>query len=373
MLPYDPITVAPQSRYSAIVGDYTLRETETTRLVLRAELVRNQNERDNAVKFIFIHQRRASGNLAWQDAAPFRLSELRSGQEVRLHLDTRATRALYDRLGHLFTLFVTHGLPTLDKKTYEVVDPDAVLVLRGKERETLAALLAQEGDHFWQHLEDLRPGLLEAVQLKRRHEKWRRAVTTFEQRLAPPGWPEADWQKFFQNNTWIFGHSLNYIFLHLIKNQPDLGAADVLGHGGQRSDYLFATKGGYGFAVLVDIKKPETPLISQEYRNRIFGPSRDLSGGAAQLQAYCQRLEITAHSSEQDFRALDKERVGVFQPRGILVAGHLNQLGDDDKRRSFELFRRNLLNPTVLTYDEVLARAKFMITTDGSDAADPTV
>ena len=51
----------------------------------------------------------------------------------------------------------------------------------------------------------------------------------------------------------------------------------------------------------------------------------------------------------------------VAEPQGILVIGHTRQLVDDAQRASFHRFRRNLWNPTVLTYDELLERARFMV------------
>ena len=41
-----------------------------------------------------------------------------------------------------------------------------------------------------------------------------------------------------------------------------------------------------------------------------------------------------------------------------------SELDSEDKIRSFELFRRNLHNPEIITYDEFLARAKFAVKYD---------
>jgi hypothetical protein len=37
---------------------------------------------------------------------------------------------------------------------------------------------------------------------------------------------------------------------------------------------------------------------------------------------------------------------------------------DDDMVASFELYRRNILNPEIVTYDELLERARFMVAMD---------
>jgi hypothetical protein len=42
--------------------------------------------------------------------------------------------------------------------------------------------------------------------------------------------------------------------------------------------------------------------------------------------------------------------------------GHV--AGGDVKAASSELYRRNILNPEIITYDELLARARFMVALD---------
>ena len=57
----------------------------------------------------------------------------------------------------------------------------------------------------------------------------------------------------------------------------------------------------------------------------------------------------------------------ILQPRSYVIVGSLVQLTGDsggpipDKVRSFELFRRNLHEPEVITFDELVARAEWHI------------
>jgi hypothetical protein len=59
--------------------------------------------------------------------------------------------------------------------------------------------------------------------------------------------------------------------------------------------------------------------------------------------------------------------VTPVQPRGILLIGNLAQLEvqstaeSSTRRETFERFRRSLWNPEVLTYDELLERARFLV------------
>jgi hypothetical protein len=60
------------------------------------------------------------------------------------------------------------------------------------------------------------------------------------------------------------------------------------------------------------------------------------------------------------------EAAYVVRPRSYLIAGHLRKLRGAngvhrDKYRSFELYRRNLYEPDVITFDELLARAEWHV------------
>ena len=60
----------------------------------------------------------------------------------------------------------------------------------------------------------------------------------------------------------------------------------------------------------------------------------------------------------------------LIRPRSFLVIGRLDELvgesgGDHEERiRSFELYRRHLQEPEVVTFDELLARAEWYVATD---------
>ena len=119
------------------------------------------------------------------------------------------------------------------------------------------------------------------------------------------------------------------------------------------------------FTVLVDIKRPNSQLVGKEYRNRVYQLGPDLTGGVAQLQSNCHSWNTTGARQSQNAVALARRGIATYEPKGILVIGHTAQLDNDDKQATFELFRRNLRNPEVLTYDELLDRARFLVLSGG--------
>src|SRR5262249_29432459 len=163
------------------------------------------------------------------------------------------------------------------------------------------------------------------------------------------------WQRFFEENTWIFGHDLLFRFLKKVENQANLGGTTLHGSGGQRTDMLMATEADAArFTVIVDIKRPDSELVGKDiYRNRVYPLGKDVSGGASQLQSYCRMWEVEGSGQRDNVAELLPKRVYTYGPRGILVVGNLETLDNSDKRATFELFRQNLHNPEVITFDEL--------------------
>ena len=61
------------------------------------------------------------------------------------------------------------------------------------------------------------------------------------------------------------------------------------------------------------------------------------------------------HRVERDYGAI------TVSPKGIVVIGDLSELQNNEQKRAFELFRRSLSSVDIITYDELLERAKYII------------
>ncbi|MCL5959429.1 MAG: DUF4263 domain-containing protein [Chloroflexi bacterium] len=357
--------VRSTSRYSAAISDVLLRPEDelaeaTTRRIVRSEVVRNTRNHSAPVKITLMHQKKHSRSGDWQDADSFSLAQLRSGQEVRLILDTAQTLRLYYTLCDLYQIG-REGVPQ-GTRNLRVIDEDLELILSGKEREAILYFREQSGDRFLEALEELMPDLLEAAALKRLHQSRTDALARFRERMAENEWGESEWQQFFESNTWIFGYGLAYRFLSTLQEQPFYGGTTLDGAGGQRGDFLLATEANARFTVLVDIKKPGTKLLhDRPYRNKVYAASLAVVSGVSQLQSNCRTW--AEEGSRQDSNREQLRRSGTYtcEPKGILVVGHTEQLDIADKAHSFELFRRNLHNPEIITFDELLARAEFIV------------
>jgi Domain of unknown function (DUF4263) len=184
--------------------------------------------------------------------------------------------------------------------------------------------------------------------------------------------PEGLWQHFFEANKWIFGYGLSYVFLSGL-DQRKLEQA-VRGHSikaaGKRADAMMKTQALINSLCFVEIKRHTTELLQKAaYRSGVWQPSAELTGGLAQAQgtvhAAVENLTDRVEMSDQDGNPTGEVLFNI-EPRSFLVIGNLAEFQTErgpnsSKYRSFELFRRNVKQPEIITFDELFHRAKFIV------------
>lgn len=194
----------------------------------------------------------------------------------------------------------------------------------------------------------------------------REALGRFEEMLASDA-SEPNWQAFFEANPWIFGHGLNYVFLDKVAGKletPTTGSA--FDQPGKRVDALLRTRAEISQYVLVEIKKHDTALLrpGKPYRAGCWGMSDELSNAVTQIQKTVFEFSRTRFREQlRDVEGNDlDDSVYAIEPRSYLVIGNLAELsGNDDKVTCFELYRRNVRAPEILTFDELYHRARFIV------------
>lgn len=363
--------VKPVSSNVARVQDVVLTDPEEaeisgTRRILRSLIVPNVHAAGASVRATLMHQRRHKLKEQWEDADSFHLSKLHGGEQVKLELNAGQTRRLYEALSGLYQI-PPGGWASSTQSNVVIIDgtrnPDAAELIP-----FILDAIERDGPKLFRYIADAKPDLVRAAAIMERHQERTAAVQDFESAVADDRWTEAEWEAFFASNTWIFGLNLGFQFLGTIKTQPKCVAPSVFGGGGQRGDFLLGTMGDARFTVVVDIKKPDALLVQDRpYRNRVYAPGPELSGGVAQLQSYCSAWEQKAQKDPEESIELDQRNISAVQPKGILIVGHTSSLGDRHKRDSFARFRRNTLNPEIVTYDELLERARFIVNAEAQE------
>lgn len=178
--------------------------------------------------------------------------------------------------------------------------------------------------------------------------------------------PEKVWHHFFSINDWIFGYGLDYRFLEILQKEAHVSPSDVAGRDSDISDFLL---GCSKFTVLVELKRPDTPLFGKDKnRSNAWMLSDDLVAGVSQILEQKASWQVFAETNQSN-NFDDKGRVinqKTYDPKSILVVGSLKQFEGDDKEpkiksKTFELFRRDSRNLEIVTYDELYERAKFIV------------
>lgn len=192
------------------------------------------------------------------------------------------------------------------------------------------------------------------------------------------GGPERVWQSFLEDNPWILGITLAGQLLTSWSTErlEQVVAGFSVAGPGKRTDALLRTNGAIRSLVFAEIKHHEAPLLGKEYRTGSWAASQELTGGVSQLQ---QTVYRARHQIGERLRDLDEEGAEtgevtfLVRPRSYLIIGDLAQLRgsggvNPDKHRSFELHRRNLYEPEIITFDELLARAEWHVSLAEPDA-----
>ncbi len=248
-----------------------------------------------------------------------------------------------------------------------LADPEAVSTAYERNREQFRELIAQD--------ESARD-LIALASRRERLAYFRELLddeSLFADQQARLGGSEKVWQAFFEENPWMLGVGLSTQLMtswNAAKLEQVVSGFDISG-AGKRTDALLRTAGGIRHMAFAEIKHHMTPLLAaRPYRPACWSPSSELSGGVVQVQQTVY-LATSQIGESLDDLATDGSTTGqetfLHRPRSFLVIGRSTEMRGEfggvnkDKNRSFEIYRRNLYEPEILTFDEVLARAEWQV------------
>ena len=116
------------------------------------------------------------------------------------------------------------------------------------------------------------------------------------------------------------------------------------------------------------LEQSQTP-----YRPESWAVSDEVAGGITQIQKTIQKsiesikakIQVKSVSGE-----LTGEEIYLYHPKAFLIIGSLKEFEgahgiNEDKYSSFELFLKNVMNPEIITFDELFERAKHIVSAKG--------
>jgi hypothetical protein len=240
---------------------------------------------------------------------------------------------------------------------------DMVLIEKG-EKELLAAFKTLHGNQRLQLLEGLKDADLTKEDLDILSGR-KDGLEIFRTKLfEEQDWSETQWQDFFESNHWIFGYGLDYRFLSILQREAAVSNVDLDGTNTAFGDFL---AGSSDFTVLVEMKRPDTPLFATEKkRSRAWELSKDLLHAVSQILAQKAEWQIKSVTQKNydDHGNLIEQR--THDPKCLLIIGSTEQFTGSDREKemkyqTFELFRRDSRNVEILTYSELFERAYFIV------------
>jgi hypothetical protein len=251
------------------------------------------------------------------------------------------------------------------KSVRELEIPDEYFALTPNNVEQIKIALSEQRSETLDALKlilqgpDVDLSLADAIELKHR----RKYLEVFERAINDKGKAENWWQDFFETNQWIFGYGLDYRIIRIEQSQANVGGGIFTGRGEKKADSLGSTSGDARFTVLVEIKKPATPLLhgATPQRSGAWSISREFSDAVtqAQAQAFGWNLESKTYPNSSE---MARRQLLTFQPKALVVIGRLLEIASDESKAStFELFRQSLHGIDVLTFDQLLERARFIV------------
>lgn len=379
----DTFSISRTSANTAECEPITLRQTPERRLVFKPILLDNPNDQDACVDGTFVFQRKRKKD-EWEDHNEVKLSQLRADEWVRLKLSADEVHRFLRETAALYRHHKRHGLPSkkvhLIKVDLEPQDADELSRLDFERiltlsRKTGVDVLSQfldwlasagNASRTVERLQRLDSSTLERLSVLTRLSELRAVLVEWEDRLD-----EADeeyWQQSLEEHAFVLGQVVAGPLL-VIKGKAYVGGKGIDNSGAHLADYL-AKNPMTENAVVVELKTPMSPLLeSRPYRGGVFAPSRDLSGAVAQVLTY--RDSLMRESS--DLQSKSGVVFHAFRPRGLIVAGNTATLSDDAQVRCFELFRAELKDVSVVTYDEIVAKLRQLVDALEGDMCPSTV
>lgn len=181
---------------------------------------------------------------------------------------------------------------------------------------------------------------------------------------------ELEWQKFLQENDWIFGYGLRYKYLSILQRECHVSGTDLDGKNSVISDFLLSDN---RYTKIVELKRPDTPLFkSNQNRSESWQLSSELTDAVSQI--LCQKASWEYESRNNCYDSSGELiSEGTYDVDCILLIGTSNQFSGDDKQavikaKTIELYRRNMRNIEILFYDELFERAHFIVEGNGNNA-----
>lgn len=369
-----------------LITDFVIEDRPQVRTLVRVTLVKKDEKYQARVR-LWKKQKTRRGDVAVEEIAGSTAT-----RSVKASVDVDEGHEQFWRLIDFLRQFTGIDLPADEFRVVEHDGAELVRLLKGQDKDAvISAVQATVGGSLTEAdislLANRRGQLSEFRRLLEEPDFFEESRAALTKAAGANKKAEAVWQEFFERNPWIFGYGLSLISCESVNDErleQITTGSDAFAGAGKRIDGLMRTRGYVSSLLLVEIKTHEKDLLaSAVYRAPdVYRPSNELVGAVAQVQKTTDKVVRGVH--QQLVKLYEKSgeptgiEVGTVRPRQVVVIGRLDEFATEnglnrEKVHSLELFRRSLLEVEVITFDELLARASFIVEDGGpSSQASPS-
>jgi|SRR5215211_1974193 len=161
---------------------------------------------------------------------------------------------------------------------------------------------------------------------------------------------EEFWQTMLTQNSVVLSQVFSFPII-ILQDKAYVGGMGVDQRGANLVDFLVAND-LTGNTALVEIKTPGTRLLGRKYRGT-YSPNSEIVGAVAQISNYKHSLVSNAVQPAINLTA--------FNPPCLVVAGTSHQISDAAQRKAFELYRQELRDVQIVTYDELFHKVANLV------------
>jgi hypothetical protein len=343
----EEFTVQSTSKYTAECDEIPLRKTKNTRLVFKPLLIDNLKNRNAVIKGSFFFQKKGIKD-EWIDLKDLSLSNLKAGEYVKLELKSEELLNFVKEIVSLYKFHIKEGIQFGETKYFKAHGSLSELSqINEDDLKTFFELNKKAGVNVFSKLINYAINLDDSNQLKKIYESWLNQLDNSD---------EEYWQQHFSENSYLLSQIFAFPII-ILKGKAYVGGKSFDNKGANLLDFLCQnslTKN----TVLIEIKTPTSKLLGSKYRDNIYNVSSDVSGAIIQISNY-------KYSLSQDFYSLRSKKlqdIEAFNPQSLVIIGNIErELIETDQKKSFELFRNELKNVQVISYDELFSKVKILI------------
>lgn len=241
-----------------------------------------------------------------------------------------------------------------NKVIYDIKDKDVIEYIKGTngvEREELL-------ENIYDELNDNDINIL----LGRK-----KGLEILSNELVRNSWDEKSWQTFFEKNKWIFGVGLDYRFMSFFDREMNISTTGTDNKNKVIVDFLMTFK---EYTVIVEIKRPDSLIFSKsKNRSGSWSFHQDFIDAVSQvLEQKAEWLILSQNNDLYNKEGSQKLTQRTRNAKAILIIGDKKEFLNiqnvrerEIKQDTFELFRQETKNIEIITYDELLERANYIV------------